>query len=147
VRGKPVILLVEDDPNDEELARMALEENTIKNELVVAHDGVEALDYLFGRAKWAGSEPPRPQLILLDLKLPKLGGFEVLREIRANDRTKYLPVVVFTSSKEDRDLIESYRLGANAYVPKPIDFADFSGAVQQLGLFWILWNRPAPTSA
>jgi two-component system, response regulator len=138
----PVILLVEDDANDEELSRTALEENSIKHELVVARDGVEALDYLLGRGKWSGAAPPLPQLMMLDLKLPKLGGLEVLEALRANERTRFLPVVVFSSSTQESDLASSYQLGANAYVSKPVAFEAFAAAVRQLGLFWMLCNQP-----
>jgi two-component system response regulator len=145
--NQPVILLVEDDNNDEELAKLALQENSIRNELVVVRDGQEALDYLFAQGKYANRNPhDLPQVVMLDLKLPKLNGLEVLKALRQNERTKYLAVVVFTSSKEERDLLESYKLGANAFVQKPIDFAEFSSAVQQLGLFWVLWNKRAPES-
>lgn len=141
----PTILLVEDDSNDEELGRLALEENSIKCELVVMRDGPEALDYLWARGTHVGRDGSiLPQVVLLDLKLPKLSGMEVLRQIRAHPRTRYLPVVVFTSSKEDSDLAECYRLGANAYVQKPIDFAEFSAALQQIGIFWIIANRTLP---
>jgi len=138
---EPVILLVEDDPNDEELSRRALEDNAIKHELVVVHDGVEALDYLLGRGKWSGTMVPLPQLVVLDLKLPKLGGLEVLEALRASERTKFLPVVVFSSSTQESDLAASYRLGANAYVSKPVAFEEFARAVRQLGLFWMLCNQ------
>lgn len=141
----PTILLVEDDSNDEELGRLALEENSIKCDLVVAHDGPEALDYLWGRGAYASRDTESlPKVVLLDLKLPKLSGVEVLRQIRNHPRTRYLPVVVFTSSKEESDLIDCYRLGANAYVQKPIDFAEFSAALQQIGIFWVIANRTLP---
>jgi two-component system, response regulator len=140
----PTILLVEDDSNDEELGRLALEENSIKCELVVVHDGPEALDYLWTRGAYADRDDVMPHVVLLDLKLPKLSGTEVLRQIRAHPCTRYLPVVVFTSSKEESDLVECYRLGANAYVQKPIDFAEFSAALQQIGIFWIIANRILP---
>lgn len=140
----PTILLIEDDSNDEELGRLALEENSIKCNLVVAHDGLEALDYLCGRGTYAGKDTALPKVVLLDLKLPKLNGVEVLRQIRSNSLTRYLPVVVFTSSKEEKDLAECYRLGANAYVQKPIDFAEFSAALQQIGIFWVMANRTLP---
>jgi two-component system, response regulator len=146
--AQPVILLVEDDLNDEELGRIALDENSIKCDLQVAHDGVEALDYLFARGRYAQRNPDElPQVVLLDLKLPKLSGLDVLRQLRANPRTRYLPVVIFTSSREERDLAEGYALGANAYVVKPVDFAEFSAVIQQIGLFWVLWNRSAPVPA
>jgi two-component system, response regulator len=143
----PTILLVEDDSNDEELGRIALEENSIKCELVVAHDGLEALDYLWARGLYAGRDATvLPQVVLLDLKLPKLSGRDVLRQIRADPLTRYVPVVVFTSSKEESDLIECYRLGCNAYVQKPVDFAEFSAALQQIGIFWVLANRTLPAN-
>jgi two-component system response regulator len=141
----PTILLVEDDSNDEELGRLALDENSIKCELIVAHDGPEALDYLWARGAYASRDPEvLPQVMLLDLKLPKLSGIDVLRQIRAHPGTRYLPVVIFTSSKEESDLIECYRLGANAYVQKPVDFAEFSAALQQIGIFWVIANRTLP---
>ena len=135
----PTILLVEDNPDDEELTRIAFEESNLANQLVVARDGVEALDYLFSMDRHL-----LPQVVLLDLKLPKLNGLEVLRRLRADERTKYLPVVILTSSDEERDLLDSYGLGANSYVRKPIDFAQFVDSVRQLGLYWLILNRPAP---
>lgn len=138
----PSILLVEDDPNDQELAQLALEENRVKNQLVIVEDGVEALDYIFAKGKYGDRDPHElPQVVLLDLKLPKLSGLDVLKRLRENERTKYLPVVIFTSSKEQQDIVESYRFGANAYVRKPIDFSQFSRAVSQLGIFWVLMNE------
>jgi two-component system response regulator len=136
------ILLVEDNPDDEALTLRALRKNNIANEVFVARDGAEAIDYLFG----GSDESPRekPSVVLLDLKLPKLDGLEVLRRIRADDRTKLLPVVVLTSSKEDRDLVESYSRGANSYVRKPVDFQQFVEAVKQLGLYWLVLNESAP---
>lgn len=140
------ILLVEDNPDDEELMRRALKKNNIVNEVVVARDGVEALDYLLGTGAHEGRDlSVMPSLILLDLKLPKIGGLEVLKRIRANDITKLLPVVVFTSSDEESDIIKSYNLGCNSYVRKPVDFNRFVEAVGQLGLYWILVNMPTPT--
>ena len=139
------ILLVEDNPDDEELTRVALHESKVANRLVVAHDGVEALDYLFATGPHAGRDTRHaPQVVLLDLKLPKLNGLEVLRRLRADDRTKHLPVVILTSSDEDQDLLDSYGLGANSYVRKPVDFAQFVDSVRQLGLYWLVLNRPAP---
>lgn len=139
------ILLVEDNPDDEELTRLAFQECRVANELAVARDGQEALDYLFAAGKYSGRDiGEKPQVILLDLKLPKISGLEVLQRIRADERTKLLPVVVLTSSKEDSDLIESYSLGANSYIQKPVDFAQFVDAVRQLGLYWLLLNEPAP---
>jgi len=133
------ILLVEDNEDDELLTLRALKKNNILNEVVVAHDGVEALDRLFAPGALL------PQVILLDLNLPRMGGLEVLRAVRADERTKLLPVVMLTSSKEEEDVARSYALGANAYVRKPVEFAEFSEAVKTLGLFWLLLNQTAPT--
>jgi two-component system, response regulator len=138
---RKVILLVEDNPDDEALTLRALRKNNIANEVVVARDGEEALDLLFGRGKAAGQPPLEPQLTLLDLKLPKVDGITVLRELRADERTRGLPVVVLTSSNEERDLTESYDLGANSYVRKPVDFLEFTDAVRQLGLYWLVLNQ------
>ena len=139
------ILLVEDNPMDEELTLRALARSNVMNPVVVARDGVEALDYLFARGVHASrSDTAAIHLVLLDLKLPKVDGLEVLRALRADERTRLLPVVVLTSSSEDRDLISSYRLGANSYVQKPVDFAEFVEAVRQLGLYWLILNRIAP---
>jgi CheY-like chemotaxis protein len=139
------ILLVEDNPDDEALTLRALKKNNILNDVVVAHDGVEALDYLFANGNQAGSNSHfRPEVILLDLKLPKVDGLEVLRRVRADERTRLLPIVVLTSSKEERDMIESYSLGANSYIRKPVDFVQFGDAVQQLGLYWLVLNVPPP---
>lgn len=144
---KRTILLVEDNPDDEMLTLHALKDNHLANDVVVARDGVEALDYLFGKGKYADRDlSSQPQLILLDLKLPKVDGLEVLRQIRADERTKMLPVVILTSSKEDKDIVESYNLGANSYVRKPVDFAQFSESVKQLGLYWFVLNEPIPIS-
>ena len=140
-----IILLVEDHPDDEELTIRALTKNNIMNEVVVARDGVEALEYLFGTGAHAGRDMNvMPQIILLDLKLPKIDGLEVLRRLRADDRTKFLPVVVLTSSKEEQDIVKSYQLGANSYVRKPVDFQEFTQAVQNLGLYWLILNEAAP---
>lgn len=139
------ILLVEDNPDDEALTLRAFKKHNITNEVVVAHDGAEALEYLFGTGRYAGRDlDVTPQLILLDLKLPKVDGLEVLRQLRADDRTRLLPVVVLTSSTEERDLVESYRLGANSYVRKPVDFTQFVEAARQLGLYWLLMNQAPP---
>jgi CheY-like chemotaxis protein len=136
-----IILLVEDNPDDEALTIRGLRKNNLSNEIVVARDGVEALDYLFGTG---GKTLVIPTLILLDLKLPKLSGLEVLRRIRADDRTKLLPVVVLTSSTEERDLVESYDLGANSYVRKPVEFEEFMEAARQLQLYWLVLNETTP---
>lgn len=140
-----VILLVEDNENDEVLTLRALKKSNILNRVVVVRDGAEALDYLFARGTHAGrTATETPQVILLDLKLPKIDGLEVLRAIRGDDRTKLLPVVVLTSSVEDQDVIQSYGLGANSYVRKPVDFNQFVDAVRQLGLYWLVINQPLP---
>jgi CheY-like chemotaxis protein len=141
----PPILLVEDNADDELLATRAFKKNRIVNEVIVARDGVEALDYLFGTGKHAGRDMNVwPQVVLLDLNIPRIGGLEVLRRIRGDERTKSLAVVVLTSSKEDEDVIRSYALGANAYVRKPVDFAQFNEAIGTLGLFWLLLNETPP---
>ncbi|MEH2045390.1 response regulator [Nostoc sp.] len=140
-----MILLVEDNPDDEALTLRALKKNNILNEVVVAHDGVEALDYLFGKGVYTARDMSvMPNLILLDLKLPKMDGLEVLRHLRTDHRTKILPVVILTSSKEEQDLINGYSLGANSYVRKPVDFSQFSEAVRQLGLYWFVLNESPP---
>lgn len=140
-----IILLVEDNADDEKLTLRALKKNNIRNEVVVARNGAEALDYLFGTGAYAGRDlNVMPQVVLLDLKLPKLDGLEVLRRVRANDRTKLLPMVILTSSNEDWDRINSYGLGANSYVLKPVDFNQFSEAARQLGLYWLILNEPPP---
>ncbi len=136
------ILLVEDNPDDEELTLLALKKSNILNEVIVARDGVEALDYLFATGKYAARDPSRmPQLILLDLKLPKLDGLEVLKRLHANPSTELIPVVVLTSSSEEEDVIASYRNGANSYVRKPVDFHRFADAIKQVGLYWLLLNE------
>ena len=141
-----IILLVEDNADDEKLALRALKKNNIRNEVVVARDGAEALDFLFGTGAYAGRDlSVMPQVVLLDLKLPKLNGLDVLRRLRSDDRTKFLPVVILTSSNEERDRIGGYSLGANSYVRKPVDFNQFSEAARQLGLYWLILNEPAPT--
>lgn len=140
-----VILLVEDHPDDEELTMRALKKNNILNRVVIARDGVQALEYVFGTGAHAGRDVTEmPQLILLDLKLPKIDGLEVLRRLRADERTRFLPIVILTSSKEEQDLLKSYKLGANSYVRKPVDFVEFTQAVQQLGLYWLILNESAP---
>jgi len=142
-----VILLVEDNSSDEELTLLALRKCNILNKVVVARDGSEALDYLFGRSAYAGRDTNDvPQIVLLDLNLPKIGGVEVLRAIRADEGTKLLPVVILTSSKEDRDLVEGYASGANSYIVKPVDFVQFAEAVRQLGKYWLALNQPPPNS-
>lgn len=141
-----IILLVEDNPDDVKLTLRALNKSNILNEVVVANDGVRALDYLFGMGEHSGRDiSVMPQVILLDLNMPKLDGLEVLQKIRTDERTKLLPVVVLTTSSEDKDRIESYKLGANSYVRKPVDFNEFAKAVNQLGLYWLLLNE-APYS-
>jgi len=137
-----VILLVEDNPDDEALTMRALKRGNIVNDVVVAHDGAEALDYLFGSGPYAGRDADdTPAVVLLDLKLPKLDGIDVLERMREHRSTRYVPVVVLTSSSEDEDVIKSYRSGANSYVRKPVAFADFTAAVSQLGVYWVLLNR------
>jgi two-component system response regulator len=137
------ILLVEDNPDDVELTMRALRKNRIANKVVVASDGVVALDYLFGTGTYASRDPKdNPRLILLDLKLPKLDGLQVLARLRADERTKLVPVVILTSSKEEHDLISGYKCGANSYVRKPVDFNKFVDAVHQIGLYWLLINEP-----
>ncbi|MHB1000854.1 MAG: response regulator [Armatimonadota bacterium] len=139
------ILLVEDNPDDIELTLLAFEEGGICNEVVVARDGAEALDYLFGTGKYEGRDINSiPAVILLDLKLPKVGGLEVLKRIREDSHTHCFPVVILTSSKEEEDVIESYNLGANAYVRKPVDYNEFVRAAKTLGLFWLVMNEPPP---
>ncbi len=143
--GPAPILLVEDNPNDEALIQRALKKSNVANAITVVRDGVEALDYLFGTGQYAdrdGASPP--VVVLLDLKLPKVDGLEVLKRIRADDRTAVLPVVVLTSSDEQKDMVESYRLGANSYVRKPVRFDELAEAVQQLGLYWALLNQRPP---
>jgi two-component system response regulator len=143
--NEKTILLVEDNPDDEALMLRALTKNGIANDIVVARDGVEAVEYLFGEGQHAGrSVDEPPELILLDLKLPKMDGLDVLRRIRGDERTKYVPVVVLTTSSEQRDIIESYNLGANSFVTKPVDFMEFIEATRQLGTYWLLLNRSVP---
>jgi len=139
------ILLVEDNPDDVELTLLAFKDSHIQNEVVVARDGAEALDYLFGTGAYAGCDTDiMPALILLDLNLPKINGLEVLHRMRCDERTKLLPVVILTSSKEERDLLNGYRLGANSYIRKPVDFNQFSEALRQVGLYWLVINEPPP---
>jgi CheY-like chemotaxis protein len=140
-----IILLVEDNPDDEELIRIALQENNIVSQLIVVHSGAEALDYLFGTGIYAGRGlSMMPHLILLDVKLPKVHGLEVLRRLRADNRTTFLPVVILTSSNEEKDVLMSYSLGANSYIRKPVDYVQFTEAVRQLGLHWLVLNEPPP---
>lgn len=139
------ILLVEDNPDDEELTKIAFQNSHLTNEIVVMRDGVEALDFLFCEGQYAGRDPHHlPEIILLDLKLPKLGGLEVLSRLRSHPRTALLPVTVLTSSSEDEDVVSSYRMGANSYVRKPVEFSLFTEAVKQLGLYWLLLNKAPP---
>jgi DNA-binding response OmpR family regulator len=139
------ILLIEDNGDDEALTLRALKKNNVNNEIVVARDGVEALDYLFATGAWAGRDlSVMPQVVLLDLKLPRIDGLEVLRRMRATERTHLLPVVILTSSNEESDRIAGYGMGANSYVRKPVDFNHFAEAVRQLGLYWLMLNIPAP---
>jgi two-component system response regulator len=146
--SEKVLLLVEDSKGDEELAIRALRKNNIRNEVIVARDGAEALDYLFGTGAHAGRDVgDLPTVVLLDIKLPKIGGLEVLRRIRADERTRTLPVVILTSSKEDKDRLEGYASGANSFVRKPIEFAEFCEAIRMLGLYWLILNEPPPAVA
>jgi len=140
-----IILLVEDNPDDEALTIRALKQHNIANDVVVARNGAEALDYLFGTGAYEGRElTDVPAVVLLDLKLPKIDGLEVLRRLRADERNRFLPVVVLTSSKEEVDLAKSYGLGANSYIRKPVDFEQFSEAIRQVGLYWLVLNEPPP---
>jgi two-component system response regulator len=140
------ILLVEDNPDDEALTLRAFNKNRIANQVIVARDGVEALDYLFGAGSYAGRDMSvMPAVVLLDLKLPRIDGLEVLRRIRADDRTRLLPVVILTTSKEQQDIYEAYSLGANSYIRKPVDFEKFIYAVGQMGLYWLALNEPLDT--
>jgi CheY-like chemotaxis protein len=140
-----IILLVEDNPSDVGLTQRALAKSRVANELVVAEDGQEALDYLFGAGAYAGREVTElPALVLLDLKLPRVDGLEVLRQIRADERTRRLPVVILTTSREEQDVAQSYDLGANSYIRKPVDFTQFAQAVEQMGLYWLVLNESAP---
>ncbi len=141
-----IILLVEDNADDEELTLRALRKNHVKNNVVVARDGAEALDYLFGTGAYTGRDPTvLPEVVLLDVKLPKLDGLEVLRRIREDPRTQFLPVVMLTSSTTESDLVDSYAHGANSYVRKPVDFVRFMESVRQVGLYWLMVNEPVPS--
>jgi CheY-like chemotaxis protein len=145
VTNSKAILLVEDNPDDEALAIRALKRHHISNEIVVARDGVEALDYLFGTGQHAGRDTNiKPAVVLLDLKLPRIDGLEVLRRLRENETTRLLPIVVLTTSSEEQDLIDSYSLGCNSYIRKPVDFIEFSEAIRQLGMYWLLMNESPP---
>lgn len=142
---EPIILLVEDNPDDAELTRIALDEAHVSNQLIIVRDGQEALDWLFCAGTHAGREPCLvPSLVLLDLKLPKIGGLEVLQQLRADERTRRLPVVILTSSKEEQDVIRGYNLGANSYIQKPVDYSQFLEAIRQLGVYWMVLNEPPP---
>jgi CheY-like chemotaxis protein len=141
------ILMVEDDPKDVELTMMALEGHNLANEVVVTRDGEEALDYLYRRGKYTTRSSDHPAVILLDLKLPKIDGLEVLRQVKTDNSLKIIPVVVLTSSNEEKDLVSSYKLGVNAYVVKPVDFHEFVNAIKELGVFWAIINATPPASA
>lgn len=142
-----IIMLVEDNPDDEELTLRALRQHHIKNRVIVARDGAEALDYLHGNGPDAGNQTtPLPELVLLDLKMPKVDGLEVLRRLRADKRTRLMPVIILTSSKEEQDIVESYSLGANSFVRKPVDYTEFIEAVRQLGLYWLILNEAPPNT-
>ena len=142
------ILLVEDNPRDVELTLHALQEHHLTNNITVIRDGAEALDFMFGTGQYAGRNVShRPKVILLDLKLPKVDGHEVLRQLKADERTQMVPVVVLTSSKEERDIVESYKLGVNSYIVKPVDFEQFSESMRQLGMYWMLLNQVPPSRA
>jgi two-component system, response regulator len=143
--AEKLILVVEDNPDDEILTLRALRQGKVTNEIVVARDGSEALDFLFGAGKYKGRDVSRtPAVILLDLKLPKLSGLEVLQRLRADERTRLVPVVILTSSSEDEDMLRSYESGANSYVRKPVEFGAFANAVSQVGVYWMLLNQPVP---
>ena len=142
-----VILLIEDNPDDELLTLRALRKNNVLNKVVVARDGVEALDYLFGTGRYSGRDTAvMPQLILLDLKLPKIDGLEVLKRLRADERTRLLPVVILTSSREEQDMLDGYGFGANSYVRKPVNFEQFVQAIEQLKLYWLILNEAPPAA-
>ena len=140
------ILIVEDDPNDVELTLTALTDYNLANEVVIARDGQQALDYLYCRGEFAARPAGNPAVMLLDLKLPRVGGLEVLQQIKSDERLKMVPVVVLTSSHEEKDMVRSYKLGVNAYVVKPVDFHEFVNAVKELGVFWAVINEPPPGS-
>jgi DNA-binding response OmpR family regulator len=140
------ILMVEDDPKDVELSLTALDEYNLANEVVVARDGEEALDYLYCRGNFAARSKENPAVMLLDLKLPKVDGLEVLQQVRADEKLRMIPVVVLTSSHEEKDMVASYKLGVNAYVVKPVDFHEFVNAIKELGIFWAVINEPPPGS-
>ncbi|MEI6262669.1 MAG: response regulator [Deltaproteobacteria bacterium] len=140
-----VILLVEDNPDDVELTKLAFEKNNIANRVIVARDGVEALDYMFGTGLYAGRNVKEiPVVVLLDLKLPKIDGLEVLKSIRQNEFTRLTPVVILTSSAEEKDVINGYNMGASSYIRKPVNFDQFTDAIKHLGLYWLVWNEPLP---
>jgi two-component system, response regulator len=142
---KKMILLVEDNPDDEVLTLLAFKKSNILNEIVVTRDGVEALDFLFATGTYRDRDANiMPQMVLLDIKLPKIDGLEVLRRLRSDERTKLLPIVILTSSKEERDLIDGYKFGCNSYIRKPVDFSQFSESIRQLGLYWLVLNEPPP---
>ncbi len=146
INSQKVILLVEDNPDDEALTLRALKKNRIANRIDIARDGAEALDYLFARGKYEHLKSETlPQLVLLDLKLPKIDGHEVLKQLRKNDRTRRIPIVILTSSSEERDIICGHDNGANSYIKKPVDFNQFIDAIEQLGLYWLVLNRTAST--
>ena len=145
--SEKVILLVEDNPDDEALTIRAFEKNHIRNPVVVLRDGAEAVDWLFARGAHAGRTPGDPQVVLLDLKLPKVDGLEVLQQLRANETTRLLPVVILTSSKEESDVIRGYQLHANSYIRKPVEFERFVDAVKEIGLYWLVLNESPPTAA
>jgi DNA-binding response OmpR family regulator len=140
------ILIVEDDPNDVELTLTALEEYNLANEVVVVGNGADALDYLYCRGKFAGRSGENPAVMLLDLKLPKVDGLEVLKQVKSDERMMMIPIVVLTSSREEKDMVASYKLGVNAYVVKPVDFHEFVNAIRELGIFWAIINAPPPGS-
>jgi two-component system, response regulator len=139
------VLIVEDNPDDEELIMLALQKHNLANDLHVVRDGAEALDYVFGQGQYEGRDiHATPRIILLDLKLPKVDGLQVLREIKSDERTKRIPVIVITTSREERDIVESYDLGVNSYMVKPVDFHQFTDAVKHMGFYWLLLNQPPP---